>query len=231
MTQPHSITLDPGHGGKDSGAVGPSGLREKDVVLNVTTRLALMLRAAGIAVKETRMDDRFLELRERADIANKAGTDLFLSVHCNSGEPGKGEGFEVFTTPGNTGSDRFATKLFLEYAKAFPGKRKRVDTADGDVDKEANFAVLRQSDMPAALFELEFIHTAAGEAFLRDPANQERMAEALCDGVLACFGMTGPGPGAEASERMAVAAARVLPAVKSELRRLATELNNLADRA
>lgn len=221
-----SITIDPGHGGNDSGAVGPGGLREKDVVLEVCRRLGLMLTAAGVAVTLTRGDDRFLELHERAAIANRADTGLFLSVHCNSGPPGRGDGFEVFTTPGQTAADPFATDLFVEYAKMFPNKRKRVDDRDGDPDKEANFAVIRLAKMPAVLFELEFIHTAAGEGFLANELNQIAMAEALCDGVLRHFGM---------SAAPAAAAAPVPPAakptMKERLRHLSTQLANLAEEA
>lgn len=220
-----SITLDPGHGGKDSGAVGLKGLREKDVALGVTSRLARMLQASGVTVKQTRIDDRFLELHERAAIANAADTDLFLSVHCNSSDRRGASGFEVFTTPGQNTSDVFATCLFLDFGKRFPTKLKRIDDADGDADKEANFAVIKLSTMPAALFELDFISAPAVEAWLAEELNQIAMAEALCDGVLRYFRLV------QVDATAAEPPAPHLPAVKSELRRLATELNNLADRA
>jgi N-acetylmuramoyl-L-alanine amidase len=186
-----SITLDAGHGGKDPGAVGLRGRREKDVCLAVTTRLAMMLQAAGVTVKQTRMDDRFLELAERAEIANAAGTDLFLSIHCNAADNRAASGFEVFTTPGQTEADAFATCLFEEFARVFPTKLKRMDLADGDVDKEARFTVLTRTRMPAALFELDFISNPAVEAWLGEPLNQISMAEALCDGVLKHLGASG----------------------------------------
>ncbi len=173
-----SICIDAGHGGRDPGALGPTGLRESEVALSVALLLGARLEAAGWDVTYTRKDDRFLELHERAAIANKAGVDLFLSIHCNSAA-NPASGFEVFTTPGFTGSDPFATELFLGYAEGFPEKRKRMDDRDGDPDKEASLAVLRLTSMPAALFELEFIHTPEGEAFLRDKRNHVRMATAL----------------------------------------------------
>lgn len=215
------ITLDAGHGGNDSGAVGPKGLREKDVALAVTLRLGAMLAAAGLAVSYTRKDDRFLELHERAQIANEAGADAFLSIHCNSASKRAASGFEVFTTPGQTAADVLATCLFLDYSRAFPSKLKRIDDTDGDPDKEANFAVLRLSKMPAALFELDFINNPAVEAWLREELNQIAMAEALCDGVLRYFEMvpakTPPVP--------------VRPSIKERLRNLSTQLANLAEEA
>lgn len=226
MSDQHSITLDAGHGGKDPGAVGPKGLREKDVALNVVTRLALMLQAAGVAVKQTRMDDRFLELHERADIANGAGTDLFLSVHCNSSDRSAASGFEVFTTPGQTDADEFATALFLEFARAFPKKLKRIDDKDGDPDKEASFAVIKRSKMPAALFELDFISSPEAEAWLGEEINQIAMAGALCDGVLRYLGKAA----APSAPKLPVPVP-VKRTMKERLRELSTQLANLAEEA
>src|SRR5690606_30500952 len=81
-----SITIDAGHGGHDPGALSPRGLREKDVALKVVTMTAALLTPV-MGVYLTRKDDRFLELADRAAIANRNGSDFFLSVHCNSGPP------------------------------------------------------------------------------------------------------------------------------------------------
>jgi len=215
--KPLSICIDAGHGGHDSGAVGPTGKREKDTALAVTLLLGTALLAAGMQVFYTRKEDKFLELPERAAIANNLGVDLFLSIHCNSASS-PARGFEVFTTPGQTASDAFATELFKAYAAEFPALPKRMDMRDGDPDKEASFAVLRRSRMPAALFELDFIHTAQGEEFLDNPVMRARMAQALASGVLAYRRQTQP----------TVAS---LPNVSHEMRRLAQEILNLADRA
>ena len=180
--------LDPGHGGKDSGAVGPTGLKEKDVVLSVCQIAKGMLIAAGVEVFLTRTGDTFVELPERAAMANALGADRYLSVHCNSARK-PARGFEVFTTPGRTSADPFATSLFLAFGNEFPDAIKRIDSSDGDPDKEASFAVLRLSRMPAALFELEFIHDAQGESFLREAQNLVRCARALSAGALTDLGI------------------------------------------
>lgn len=150
------------------------------------------LLAPHLDVVYTRKSDIFIELSKRASMANDMDADAFLSIHCNSGSPGQGDGFEVFTAPGETGSDRLATCLFFSYGTRFTLKRKRADLSDGDEDKEARFTVLTRTAMPAALFELEFIHTIQGEAWLREPANQLACAEALAPGVLHYFGITTP---------------------------------------
>lgn len=215
-----SITLDAGHGGNDSGAVGPKGLREKDVALAVTLRLGAMLAAAGLAVNYTRKDDRFLELYERADLANEAKTDFFLSIHCNSASNRGASGFEVFTSPGQNEADELATFLFVDYARAFPSKLKRIDDKDGDPDKEANFAVLRRTKMPAVLFELDFISSPSVETWLGEELSQIAMAEALCDGLLRYLGEVPVKP-----------AVPPKPSIKERLRNLSTQLANLAEEA
>ncbi len=91
-----NILLDPGHGGKDPGAVGRSGLFEKDVVLDICRRLKTNLEAMGLNVMMTREGDRFVSLDERAAMAGRIGADLFISVHANSERGHSAKGFEVF---------------------------------------------------------------------------------------------------------------------------------------
>jgi N-acetylmuramoyl-L-alanine amidase len=86
------VVLDAGHGGHDKGATGPSGLREKDLVLDVTHKLARRLERSGIKVILTRKKDRFLSLEERTAVANDARADLFLSVHANASPSRKPRG-------------------------------------------------------------------------------------------------------------------------------------------
>ena len=90
------IVLDAGHGGHDEGATGPSGLREKDVVLDVTQKLAKRLEGRGIEVILTRSKDRFLSLEERTAVANDARADLFVSIHANASPSRKPRGVETY---------------------------------------------------------------------------------------------------------------------------------------
>jgi N-acetylmuramoyl-L-alanine amidase len=177
-----TVCIDAGHGGHDSGAVGPTGFLEKDATLNVALLLGSLLQGACHVIY-TRQTDVFLSLTERAQIANRQGADVFVSVHCNAGPPGQGTGFEVWTYPGQTASDWLATDLFNAYAAEFPTLTKRMDVSDGDIDKESRFTVLQKTNMAAALFELEFIHTLGGEAWLMDRDNRMRAAAALARGV------------------------------------------------
>ena len=97
------IVLDPGHGGKDSGARGKLGTREKDVVLDLARRIRQILEQNGIQVIMTRDSDRFISLAKRAQIANRSQSDFFISLHANASKTRSAKGFEVyyFSDPSN----------------------------------------------------------------------------------------------------------------------------------
>jgi N-acetylmuramoyl-L-alanine amidase len=103
------IVIDPGHGGKDTGAVGPAGLAEKDVTLDVARRVARVLTGQGIAVLLTRDDDRFISLEERTARANAFSADLFVSIHCNASEGHGRRGVETYVL--DTTSDEIAMRI------------------------------------------------------------------------------------------------------------------------
>jgi N-acetylmuramoyl-L-alanine amidase len=90
------VVVDPGHGGNDPGAQGPSGLREKEVTLAIGHRLAPILARQGIQVALTRDDDRYVTLEERTARANAFGADLFVSIHCNAAENRTKRGVETY---------------------------------------------------------------------------------------------------------------------------------------
>jgi len=91
------VVLDPGHGGHDTGTIGPGGLREKDLVLDVSQRLGRLIEERmGSEVIYTRSDDTFIPLERRTDIANEAKADLFLSIHANSSPLRSAAGVETF---------------------------------------------------------------------------------------------------------------------------------------
>lgn len=90
------IALDPGHGGNDPGASGPSGVKEKDVTLAVAHKVAPILSRLGIQVALTRDDDRYVTLEERTARANAFGADLFVSIHCNAAENRTRRGVETY---------------------------------------------------------------------------------------------------------------------------------------
>ena len=124
-------------------------------------------------------DERLYSLMRRVNIANDAAADLFISLHCNAAENTAAKGMEVFTSPGETGADPFATMIYEELAAMFPDQLQRTDYSDGDPDKEARFTVLMETNMPAVLVEMGFITNWQEEAELCDPKRQAEIAVAI----------------------------------------------------
>lgn len=168
------VTLDPGHGGTDHGTVGQGGTREKDVTLAIAQRLARMMEADGVAVQMTRMRDLEILLRPRVELANRATSDVFVSIHANS-------------FPGNRAVSGVETYYYTEesYGLAQAIHRKLVNQL-GRPDRGVrrnNFYVVHHTRMPAALVELGYLSNSAEEALLRDPAYQEKAAAAIHAGI------------------------------------------------
>lgn len=178
------IFLDPGHGGKDPGAVGPTGLRESLVALDVC-RAAERLLVAGVhTVNVSRDDDAtFLELDERARLANAWRADLLISVHCNAAVNRSARGIEAWTTRGQTAADPLADHLLFALGRAMPSEPIRRDMLDGDPDKEKDYAVLRLTHAPAVLVELGFISHPETEAAMRSPSWISAAAGGLAAGI------------------------------------------------
>lgn len=182
------IAIDPGHGGRDSGAKGVTGVKEKVITLDVAQRLAKIL-APVADVRLTREDDRALgptlndDLQARADMANNWGADIFVSIHCNSAANRSAHGCEVYTSPGQTDADNLAESIIRAMEAKLPEITFRKDFTDGDSDKEERFAVLMRTKMPAVLIELAFISNLIEEVLLESPEFQARAAQAIAEGI------------------------------------------------
>lgn len=183
------VCIDAGHGGSDVGALGPSGLRESEMSLDVCKRIERLLKPY-VEVVMTRSSDVFLSLSDRARICNDAKCSLFVSYHFNSATTLLANGWEVFTTKRDNNSDKLATDIGEAHAHQFPNQIARCDWSDGDIDKEANFSVIRQANCPAVLMEGEFIHNHLGEAFVLSESNRAKMARAVADGICKFAGLT-----------------------------------------
>ncbi|MBM3245994.1 MAG: hypothetical protein FJZ13_01550 [Candidatus Omnitrophica bacterium] len=96
LSKIRKVVIDAGHGGTDPGAIGMTGVREKDITLDISKRLSSSARSAGLEVVMTRSADRFIPLSSRVDIANRSRADLFLSIHANANRVRSLKGFEVY---------------------------------------------------------------------------------------------------------------------------------------
>lgn len=185
----HTVVIDPGHGGSDSGAIGYSGVREKDVALAVGLRTEELLRAAGAEVVMTRTQDVDVshpgssaarELQARVDVAAAhPEAELFLSIHCNSFTNPDAHGMETYYYPKTEDDERFAQLLNEELAAAGGLFNRGV--------KYAKFYVLRHSEIPASLVEMGFLSHPDEEALLGSADFQKKMAEALFRAIVRYF--------------------------------------------
>ncbi|MFO0553269.1 MAG: N-acetylmuramoyl-L-alanine amidase [Polyangiaceae bacterium] len=131
------IALDPGHGGHDGGATGPTGLKEKDVALDIAHRAAPVLaQELGIETLLTRDDDVFVPLDERAARANAFHADVFISIHCNASENGDARDIETFVLDQNKDTSR-ASQRVAAVENGLLGKDASLDPASFD-DEMAN---------------------------------------------------------------------------------------------
>ena len=110
LNKKYVVVIDPGHGGKDPGAIGFSGTFEKDINLLFAKTIRSVLSSNKIKVKLTRTDDRYLYLRERINIAEKLKADLFISIHADASKNRKASGFSIFSLS-DKASDKEAKKL------------------------------------------------------------------------------------------------------------------------
>lgn len=170
------IALDPGHGGHDPGAVGPTGLREKDVALCIAEKVGSILKQHGITVQHTRQDDRFVELSNRAKIANDAKADFFVSIHLNSATNPAATGTETFAYRQGTTGDRLSKSIQDNLVKEIKLRDRGV--------KHANFTVLSRTIMPAALVEVAFINNPSEEMLLKEELFKNKAAIGIAKGIL-----------------------------------------------
>lgn len=180
------ILIDPGHGGRDTGAIGPNGTFEKDNNLAVALYLNDILKEAGATVSLTRTTDVSIipnyserdDLQARVNIANSNKPDLFISIHHNANtNPDKNGTTTYFSrqNPKASESAKLAEKIQNSIVRA-------VDTVD-DGAREMNFFVLRYTTMPSVLVEVAYISNPYEEARQRNPIFQKNVATAIFHGI------------------------------------------------
>lgn len=177
-----TIVVDPGHGGADPGAIGYSGLKEKEVNLATALELARLLEAAGAEVILTRTGDQTVGNLRRVSLANDSDADLFISIHANSYSKNESNGTETFyySNSNNNSDSRFLAGLL---------QKELVDVLrlrDRGV-KTSSFYVIKNVEVPAALVELAFLSNPDEEKMLWDEKVLHSSAEALYRGLEAYF--------------------------------------------
>jgi len=171
---------DPGHGGDDNGAAWGEKLdylEEDDTNLIIAFLLRYELQLEGFEVKMSRERDIFVSLEKRVEMANTWGADVFISIHADAFHKTTAKGISTHIyTRGSSQSLTLATWIQTELTKKFP------DHANRGVRK-SNFHVIRETWMPAALIECEFVSNPDTRRFLKEPENQIAIARAIAKGI------------------------------------------------
>lgn len=177
------LVLDPGHGGQDPGAVG-NGLLEKDITLELARKIAQRLANYDVTVKLTRENDTFISLAQRAAFANEINSDYFLSIHINAGG---GTGFESFIYNGSVSTATI--NIRSEIHNTLLSFLQRYNIVDRG-KKKANFAVIRETNMPAALIENLFIDSVKDAALLKNIDFINDLSDAITLGLVKGLNLT-----------------------------------------
>ncbi|MBN1288562.1 MAG: N-acetylmuramoyl-L-alanine amidase [Actinobacteria bacterium] len=167
------VCIDPGHGGNEPGAI-QNGVQEKDVNLAIALKAKPLLQQLGYEVVMTRETDIDVSLEGRCQIANRNCVDAFVSIH-NNAYLTTSEGTETYCYFNSEEGRRLATDVHSNVIK-------RIGLTDRGV-KEADFYVLRNTDMPSALLEGAFLTNPEEARLLTDPAFQQKIAEGVAAGV------------------------------------------------
>ena len=172
------VVIDPGHGGPDPGAIGIGGIRETDVVLDVSKITKKLLSQKGVKVRLTRNKEVDLDLPPRVSIANRTDADIFVSIHANASRGKKRDinGLETFYYRGWRGR-LLAKRIQRQILKVSPG------SPDRGV-KQGRFHVIKNTKMPAVLVEIGFLTGRLDARRLEKSIHRKRIAYAIAKGIL-----------------------------------------------
>lgn len=181
----YTVVLDAGHGGKDSGSIGPKGTLEKDIALAVTLKLGDILEKKDLNVIYIRKDDNITwsskkeELLTRAEISNKNNADIFVSIHMNSSEYKSVGGTETYYNPVSSQGKTLATTIQSKIAS-------EINLRDRGIKPET-YSVLKNVAAPSVLIELAYISNAKEESLLASSEYQNKFAQAIASGIIKYF--------------------------------------------
>lgn len=195
-----TIVIDPGHGGIDPGAVGSGGIKEKEIVLQVSKRLEQLLKNAGAKVILTRESDIDLstpgsgsllkrkreDLSKRVALANDNNASVFLSIHVNAFPSSRWRGAQTFYQKKDEDSKRLAECVQSELIKIMKNTTRAAKASD--------FYTTRHTKMAGVIIEIGFISNPAEASLLNKPAYQRKLAHAIYSGLIKYYAEQLPKP-------------------------------------
>jgi N-acetylmuramoyl-L-alanine amidase len=200
-----TVILDPGHGGKDPGAMS-GGREEKTLTLDIARRVRTLLQAAGVKVVMTRDEDKFVDLEKRPAVVGKNGGDVFVSIHINATKDKSVRGIETYVTASENFPPTAEAKLAGKYPKKpnndfnhsntvlghqIQAALRNFTRAEDRGLRHARFVVIRESKVPAALVECGFVTNPDEGYRLGLPSYRDTLAQAIAQGILNYFALVG----------------------------------------
>ena len=187
-----TIIIDPGHGGEDCGAIGVTGIYEKDLNMQISKKLGDYLRAAGYNVIYTRTEDKLLyteeenikgmrkiyDLKNRTNIANSYSDAIFISIHMNSYGNENCSGLQVYHTPGNEEAKKLALNVQSSVKSSLQANNKRT------IKSGENIFLLENSANPAILIECGFISNTEESTKLSEKEYQKELCFSILCGII-----------------------------------------------
>lgn len=169
------VFIDPGHGGKNPGAIGPNGLQEANVNLDIGLKLGRILSNWGYEINYSRTTDTTVTLSERARLANEWEANYFVSIHCNSNVNPEANGTSTYFYRTGTIAESFALTVNNSLVRQIERKDLGIFSA--------NFAVLRLTRMPAILVETAFISNPYEASLLATNTFRQNCAVGIANGI------------------------------------------------
>lgn len=182
------VVIDPGHGGFDSGALGPSGIREDVLNLQVAKKLEKLLNDNGAQTIMTRTDNDALAMRKaddmkkRVDIIKESSPDIVVSIHMNKFGQSKYYGAQTFYMAGSTEGERLAESVQVQLREnLIEGNNRQIKAVD-------NLLILKAGSAPAIVIECGFLSNPREEALLKDSDYQDKISWSIYCGIIAFIG-------------------------------------------
>ena len=174
------VVIDAGHGGKDPGATSVLGFYEKDINLSIAQKVASSLRNRGANVVMTRNSDRFVELEDRAAVANNYNAKLFVSIHADSNPDHSKQGYTVYIANSASWGSKITAQELINSLSATGLRSNGVGRAD--------YRVLVKTRCPAVLIETGYLSNSYEASILNRAGFQDKMAAAIAQGISNALG-------------------------------------------
>lgn len=176
------IVIDPGHGGRDPGAIGINKVYEKTLALSISKHVEQYLTRSGVKIIMTRNTDKYVDLDQRVKIANSTGADYFVSIHLNSATNNSATGFEIWIPRPQTGrrhkKSYTLAQSILKKLSTMPLRNR------GIINDRRGLRVVRKTTMPMVLVECAFLSNKGECAWISKTPNQKLTAQNIAQGIL-----------------------------------------------